>query len=554
MRRWLFAWLVMFPLFAAAAPRAWLDRDSLSMGETVTLNVETDARDVGEPDFSVLDTDFRRLGTSNSTQLSIVNGRQMARTLWAVALEPRAEGSFTIPAFTLGAETTQPIAVTVLAMPAGGSGKAGDEVFLEIDATPPDPYVQQQVSYVVRLYYAVTLLEGQLQEPQVGGAQAVRLGQDVTYQKTIDNQRYMVVERRYAIVPEASGTLTIPGPRFAGRALRSGFNALGANAVLNAAGNAVTLEVKPRPAQAKLPWLPAQSLTLHDESGAVPGTLKVGEPLTLTLRLAADGLSAEQLPELQLPAVDGAEIYPDQETPQTDGSGDWLRGERVRKFALVPTRAGKLELPAVTIDWWDVRNDHGATASLPARTFMVEGGVAAAAATSPTASQTPQTDVPAANATRISTVETPFATRWLWPALALLFAVLWIAALLRRRQVVPDAAVNPPARLAPRIDFDKAWQRALRIEEAAAMAAALIAAAQQRDARARNLGDVAVHIGDAAQADALRGLERALYRGGDAAQAIAALRTVFAAGPHWRSASERGGAQDDTLPPLYPEH
>lgn len=546
--------LALLPLLAAAAPRAWLDRDSLRLGETITLNVETDARGTGEPDFSVLDTDFRRLGTSSSTQLSIVNGRQSARTLWAVALEPRAEGSFTIPAFTIGAESTQPITVTVLPMPAGGSAAAGDEVFLEIDATPPDPYVQQQVSYVVRLYYAVTLLEGQLQEPQVTGAQATRLGQDVTYQKTIDDKRYMVVERRYALVPEASGRLEIPGPRFAGRALRSGYNALGANSVLNAVGNAVTLEVKPRPPAAKTPWLPAQALELHDESGSAPSQLKVGEPLTLTLRLVAQGLSAEQLPELQLPKVDGAEVYPDQETPQTGVDGDWLRGERVRKFALVPTRPGRIELPQIAVDWWDVRNDRAATTSLPARSFTVEGVVATEAPV-PTPATADDSGAEPAQHAAASAVSS--ATRWLWPALAALFAALWIVTLLWRRRVaaLPAATQAQEARAAaaPRTDWRKAWQHALQQGDAHAAAAALLAAARARDAQARNLGDVATLLDDAAQRTALQDLEQALYRDGDAPAAFPALRTAFAQGPRWRAPAGAPSPDDGRLPPLYPE-
>ena len=92
-----------------AQVRAWLDRDSIRMGETVTLNVETDARGGSEPDFSALDQNFRRLGTSSNTQLSFVNGRQSARTLWAVALEPLHEGVIGIPAFAVGSESTTPL-------------------------------------------------------------------------------------------------------------------------------------------------------------------------------------------------------------------------------------------------------------------------------------------------------------------------------------------------------------------------------------------------------------------------------------------------------------
>jgi len=45
----------MLPLLAWAQPRAWLDRDRIAMGDTVTLNVESDQ---GAPDFTPLRTDF----------------------------------------------------------------------------------------------------------------------------------------------------------------------------------------------------------------------------------------------------------------------------------------------------------------------------------------------------------------------------------------------------------------------------------------------------------------------------------------------------------------
>jgi hypothetical protein len=553
LRALLFIALVLMPLLAAAAPRAWLDRDSVRLGETVTLNVETDARGAGEPDFSVLDAQFRRLGTSSSTQLSYSNGRQSARTLWAVALEPRAEGTIAIPSFTVGAETTEPLVLNVLPMPAGGSAAAGDDVFLEIDAEPASPYVQQQVRYTVRLYYAVTLLEGQLQEPQTTGAQVRRLGQDVNYNKTIGDRRYSVVERRYALVPEASGRLEIPGPQFAGRALRSGSygSMLGANSVLNARGNAVTLDVRPRPAGAKTPWLPARALELSDESGETPAELQVGEPLTLTLRLHAQGLSAEQLPELTLPAIDGAEVYPDQETPQTRDDGEWLRGERVRKFALVPTRPGTLTLPEVAIDWWNVGTDQAERAVLPARTFTVAGAVPGAAAVDTTAPQDaggePATESPASAATT---------TRWpnyLWPTLTVLFATLWIATLLvRRRNAAREAIAPTPSPIrAQRSDWRPRWNAALQAADLTAAAHAIVDAARDIAPQARALADVLPLLGADDQRAALQRLERVLYRGEDAAGLVEILRAAFTKGPHWRRDAAAVSA-DDSLPPLYP--
>jgi len=545
--------VLLFPMLAMAAPRAWLDRDSIRMGETVTLNVETDARGGSEPDFSVLDANFRRLGTSSNTQLSWVNGRQSARTLWAVALEPREEGVLGIPALAVGNERTEPLALTVLPMPSGGSAAAGDDVFLEIESEPVDPYVQQQVRYTVRLYYAVTLLEGQLEEPQASGAQVRRLGQDVQYQKMLDERRYSVVERHYAIVPEASGRLEIPGPQFRGRALRTGGygSLMNPNANLGARGNAIALEVRTRPATASTPWLPAQALSLTDESGDSPTTLQVGEPLTLTLRLSAQGLAAEQLPELVLPAIDGAEVYPDQETNQTRDDGAWLRGERVRKFAVVPTRAGKLVLPEIAVAWWDVANDRAARAVLPSREWSVAGAAGNTVAAPPTPAI--ESASSAATAAPVSSVAP---APWFWPLATALFATLWIATLVlmrRRRAADSNAPITPAsgARIAP-ADWRSTWRTALYRADPTAAARALITAGQREWPSCQNLADVGAQLDDASQQVALARLEQVLYRGAEDPELIEKLRQVFADGPRWRQLVEDERKAGFTLPPLYP--
>jgi hypothetical protein len=544
--------LLLVPALGAAASRAWLDRESIRMGETVTLNVETDARVGGEPDFSPLDATFRLMGTSSNTQLSIVNGQQSARTLWAVALEPRQEGVIGIPSLTVGSETTQALTLTVLPMPSGGSSAPGDDVFLEIDAEPADPYVQQQVRYTVRLYYAVTLLEGQLEEPQTGGVQARRLGQDVRYQKTIGERRYEVIERRYALSPEASGRLEIPGPKFEGRALRSGSygSMFNGGARLSARGNAVAIEVRPRPASAAAPWLPAQSVQLTDESGGTPATLNVGEPLTLTLRLAAQGLAAEQLPELVMPAIDGAEIYPDQETTQTRDDGEWLRGERVRKFAIVPTRPGRLVIPEVAVAWWNASGDVAARATLPARELSVTGAaIATASEAQPAASDADR----GAQASTVPDIAMNGSRPWQLATFVL--ALLWIATLVAftlRRRSRPVAVADVPA--PPPRQSSANWSRALRDAEgrgAAALAALLVEHGRGHDPRVRTLADVAGHLALAEQRDAVLALDAALYGHQDPAIAGAAVVGAFAQLPRWSGAS--AASRPAGLPDLYPE-
>ena len=62
-RQVLAALLLWLPLLAWAQPRAWLDRDRIAMGDTVTLNVESDQ---GAPDFTPLRTDFDLSGQTSS--------------------------------------------------------------------------------------------------------------------------------------------------------------------------------------------------------------------------------------------------------------------------------------------------------------------------------------------------------------------------------------------------------------------------------------------------------------------------------------------------------
>jgi hypothetical protein len=171
------AWLFAIALVALGASvpavavevRAWLDRDTMHLGETVTLNIEADSSLAAQPDFSALAQDFNQLGSQSSRSVNIVNGSSSAKTVWAVGLEPRHAGRITIPAIEVGSAHTDPLVLTVLPAAAGAQGRAGDDVFLAVSADPVTPYVQQQVRYTVKLYYAFNLTKGYLGEPLADG-------------------------------------------------------------------------------------------------------------------------------------------------------------------------------------------------------------------------------------------------------------------------------------------------------------------------------------------------------------------------------------------------
>lgn len=554
----------------AAQVRAWLDRSSMQMGETVTLNVEVSGdTHAAQPDFGALTQDFDLLGTQSSTSVNIVNGQTTSKLLWAVGLQPKHAGTLTVPGLSVAGTATQPLTLTVQAAAPGSGGKTGDDVYIETTVEPKSPYVQQEVRLTVKLYYALNLTDGGLDDPKADGVVVRKLGQGTNYSAEVAGRNYRVVERHYALLPEKSGNLTIPAIAFRGHAVNPGdINSFFSNGrSVSAHANPITLDVRPRPAvSGNDAWLPARSLTLTANGIDASTAAKVGEPLTLTLRLQAQGLGFEQLPELKLPRIDGADVYPDKPSTQNRDDGDWIFGERVRKFAIVPNRAGTLTLPAISVDWWDTAHDEAQTAHVPALTLHV---AAAAGTTTPPAVTNGQTAANATSATALDSAPVAPAASIggdsvelrLWRRLAFFAMALWALTLAawigwlllqrRRRPATASASAAAAQTVATVAAARMAFQAACLRGDWPATARALLAWAQLSEPGVHNLGELARLMDDPAQVAALGQLERACYGNAVAAGLADTLKRVFARGPAL-PASKPAAGPSPVLPNLYP--
>lgn len=540
----------------APTVRAWLDRDSMHLGETITLNVETNGVGAAQPDFSALAQDFNVLGTQSGQQVSITNGTRTAKTLWAVQLEPKREGTITIAPIAVGTARTAPVRLNVLAAPSAAQ-QAGGDIFLEATAQPLDPYVQQQVRYTVKLYYAFDLTDGNLAEPKADGLAAQRIGQDRQYIATVGTRRYHVLERHYALTPERSGAIDIPALAFRGTVLDAGDPAafFGRGRSVAARSDALHLQVRPKPASwTDANWLPAASLLLKDV-GELPTQVHVGDPVTRTIRLQAQGLGYEQLPELRLDAPDGADVYPDKPETRTRDDGDWLYGERVRKFAIVPKRAGTLTVPGLRVNWWDTQNDRMVSTDLPAQTITVLPAAGAAPKVEQPGAAPSTRPVPTPDAVGGAFVESTRSA--LWQMLATIGFILWIVTACAwwwsRRASTSTMPTRAAAASVPVPPSRAEFLRACSLGDLAGAERALVAWARAGRPDVRNLGELAAAVGDDAQREAALALQRARYAQASTEGVATRLQQAFRGGIAWRAAAPaRGGS--DALPALYPGH
>jgi hypothetical protein len=523
-----------------AQTRAWLDRDRIESGETATLNIETDQL-VATPEYAPLLRDFALSGHTSRRSMESVNGRTTTRTLFAVALEPRREGVIGIPSLRVGNATTAPLTLTVVP-PSAAPAQAGDVAFLETDIDADAPYVQQAVGVTVRLYYAVPLVSGELEQPEPQGATLRKVGEDLQYTREAGGRRYNVVERRYLLIAERSGPLTLPGAHFRGQGVGGFFDDIFGDGrrALNASSRPRILQVRAAPANAPQPWLPLRELQLRYVSA--PQRARAGEAATVVIEALADGATASQLPELQLDAGSDAQVFAEPVRADERFVEGRPRTILTRRFSIVPAKTGRLQVAPPRIDWWDARRGVARTATLPPLALDVAAGVAPAKVVAP-APPTPTDDDGRISIPGIQGRVLP------WAAAAALFALLWFVtlfwALHRRpatenttRKATPDSPPSP-------VDASM-LRRTLAEGDLGAIADALCALATPP---VKDLDTLHARLDDDMQRDAITLLQRARWGGGNAPAARAALRKAFADGPRWKPAKQEG---QELLPPLYP--
>lgn len=569
--------------------RAFLDRSQVSLGDTVTLNIQSGGS-IGSPDLSPLQQDFQVLGSSRSSSVSIVNGKSTSTEQLGIALKPLRAGNLTIPALDVGGATTQPLTLQVGAAPSGG-GKVGDPVFMQANVQSSSPYVGQQTVYTVRLFY-LPGVDGALGDPSADGARLIPLDRDHRYVVNRDGYAYKVIERSWALIPQRSGQISVQGPVFEGQRLGPGFpdawfnnpNALlnNPNALLNSplhgfggsvrtTAPVVQLDARAAPASAGKPWLPARDVQVKLTGLPADGKLDAGTPLTVTLSISAIGQPADALPEPELPQIAGARVYPDQTRDSTDDSGQWLQGMRTRSFAIVPDRNDALALPGITLDWWNVTRDSAEQASVPTHTLAVSGVVASPSA-QPAAAPAGNSAAPAAPVASATPVHGDGVTTTFtgWREIALASLALWMMAvigaigwLLRGRKSRGKASLANPVPAAGQHDpgcvqidaraLQKQALDAARGGDAAACEHALLAWAHTERSTVMHAGPLRGALSDPAQRAALDALQRARWHSGAAAPACAAVAQAFARGFAWRDDGGDAPRDDDqVLPPLYP--
>lgn len=370
-----------------------VDTNPAVINESLELQVTVDDHvRQNQLDLSVLDNDFRVLGTSVSTETRIVNGSSSKITRFSTRLIAKRVGKIRIPPVTIDGISSNPIQLEVVGSRSSQvQSQADSMVFVKTSLSANEVWLHQQLTYTTKLYInnATPLERGSLSQPELANALIEQIGKDKESSELLNGVRYRVITREYTITPQQSGEYQLDSPFFQGEIVvgRRGF--YNNTKTINRVGETQPIKVKAIPANYSGHWLPSELVLLHDEITPVDG-YKVGEPITRTITLSALNVSHELLPELNVNYPSSVKAYPDQAETHSNYRNNKIFAQRKESTALVPNKAGKIVLPEVRVNWWNTDKQKMETSIIAERSITV----AAAKATQTTAA--PTTLAPAA--------------------------------------------------------------------------------------------------------------------------------------------------------------
>ncbi len=359
-------------------------------------------------------------GPSQSTQVSLVNGRLSQSRSFTYVLQPKAEGRASIGAVRAGDQTAPAIDIEVVAgsirpraRPRGGIDPFADpfggnpfgdpfeemmgrprgrstpaKVLVEAQPSRTRLYVGEPLVLTYYLYTQVSVSDLQLKDaPQYAGfwAEDLERGQGAPVGRAGDPRRRelppLPVPEEAALPDEGRPADAAAGhvpdrPRPPGllrrRRVRRARDEAGDDhgAAASRRGRAS----------------PARSAGSRTSASVDRDVVPLGEAVTLRFRVAGTGNLkwVDRGPEVTL---GGARVYPPQQKTELRTTEEGVSGSRTWEFVVVPQTTGELQIPALPFSYFDPQAGKIVSTATAPIAVRVEGGTLAAGLPAPPPTQ-----------------------------------------------------------------------------------------------------------------------------------------------------------------------
>ena len=385
------AWLCLATSVGAATFTASLDRDTITLGETVTLALSFDG---GSPQSVPTPPDDPKLQISYigpRSEMSLVNGRFSSSVTHSFNVTPREPGTYTIPSLTaqVGSEklNSQPLTLRVLkpnAPSADAINSGSQPAFLKLVLPKKEFYVGE--TFVAQLqFYVRDGMPGSCQLQQTAfPADGFTTGKLIEAQ----HRRAQVGNYVYSVIPvQVPMRVLRPGPLTIGPITfnlvvtqRDPFDAFG----FFGRGEQKQIPLASVGETVQSLALPRENVPT-DFNGAVgnftmsftagPTTVTAGDPITVKIQISGRGtLDSVSLPDQ--PAWHDFKTYPPTTKLDLDPLG--VQGTKTFEQIVTPQNADLKALPPVSFSFFDPDQKAYRTITQPGVPLVVRPSAAVA--------------------------------------------------------------------------------------------------------------------------------------------------------------------------------
>lgn len=368
----------------ASSFTARVDRSQLSAGESVELILESDdTTHFLAPDLTPLKPLFKLL---NSQQLNRINESGTPVTQWILTLLPKQTGLLIIPPLSLGELNSSPIHLHIKDFNQANIFPL-EPVYIDSQLDRDWVYLQAQLILTLRIYHAIPLFaDSNLTPLSLDNARVEQLGKPRTFEQHINGVRHGVIEVRYAIYPQQTGTVEIASQTFSATLAGHDPHSLtpfsarpGQRIQVQSAQIPVPIKDIPSEYPADAAWLPAQQVSLEQTwTPSLDNNITVGAAVTRLLQLEAKGLPESQLPSLLPKPTNAYTVYLDKPTFSHQYSSTGALSSRHERQAFVFHNSGQHTIEAIKLPWWNTTTDQLEYAVLTEQNLQVTAASAPA--------------------------------------------------------------------------------------------------------------------------------------------------------------------------------
>ncbi|MBI5685288.1 MAG: protein BatD [Verrucomicrobia bacterium] len=349
-----------------------MDRTEVSVGEQIQLTLRCeDMPSAGQPQLPPLDGFTTAYGGAQ-TQVSIENGVRHDAVAHIFLLTPTREGTLTIPAFNVqvGGQVFSSQPIVVKAVKGQIQGANTEDLFqMRLTMARTNLFLNEMAPLDLKLYIRNGIrYRSQMPSIAATGFSEVKLPRPVESQEVVNGKSFVVYTFRTLASPIQVGQVTL-GPAQAaldvfvdsGRRPRlPGFNdpffenffgGGGETKRITVTSPPTSVHVLPLPDDGKPAGFTGAVGRYLLEVTANPTTLRTGEPVTLTIRVAGQGNLATLAPPKFTPPEGFKSYEPVVKSKQTDEMG--YTGEKVFEQVIVPLSVRASVIPPVTFSFFD---------------------------------------------------------------------------------------------------------------------------------------------------------------------------------------------------------